>query len=126
MKKRNSLVRQDSRKVARRVIRPTPGIWYPVGCMIEVESDDVADIAVFDPSAFEQENLGRPADEILANVWLCAAAPEMWRALRSCRKALRSILHSGGQAGPEVTAAAREALRAASRAIRNSEYRRHV
>lgn len=51
--------------------------WIAVGAWIEVERDDIPDIASFDPAAMGQDLLPRSYEEICANAELAADAPSM-------------------------------------------------
>ena len=55
----------------------TKEVWHSVGAWIEVERDDIPDIANFDPAAMGQQNLPRSQAEIFANARLAADAPSM-------------------------------------------------
>lgn len=55
--------------------------WCAVGGWIEVERDDIPDIANFWPESMGQGHLHRSTDEMLANAALAADAPNMIRLL---------------------------------------------
>jgi len=59
----------------------TPGPWYPVMRMVEVEGD-APDICTTNPDLFEQGHLFRSRDEQIANARLIAASPDLLEALR--------------------------------------------
>ena len=79
--------------------KPTPGKWIAVGSWIEHESDDVADIATFDPRDLGQK-FPRSQEEINANATLCAAAPQMYRALIRVLPIIESLHINCGALGP--------------------------
>jgi hypothetical protein len=60
----------------------TKGTWHAVGAWVEVEDDDVADICTCNPADIGQEHLKRSDAEVLANVRLIAAAPDMIELLK--------------------------------------------
>ena len=55
----------------------TPGPWYAICRMVEVDDDDHADICTTNPDLFGQGHLAPPIEEQQANARLIAAAPEM-------------------------------------------------
>jgi len=55
----------------------TPGPWFAVCRMVEVDDDDHADICSTNPDLFGQGHLAPPIEEQQANARLIAAAPEM-------------------------------------------------
>ena len=80
-------------------MRPTKGAWRAVGSWIEHESNEVADIATFDPRDMGQ-SLPRSQEEINANARLCAAAPQMYRALVRILPIIESLHANCGALGP--------------------------
>lgn len=61
----------------------TPGPWYPVFGRIEIEGNDIADIASFYPRDMGQGHLKRSTEEIIANAKIAAAALPMLDALQN-------------------------------------------
>lgn len=70
--------------------RFTQAQWHAVAGRIEVEEDDIPDIASFYPEDFGHTNprlTPRPHEEIIANTALAADAPWMLHLLREAHKA---------------------------------------
>jgi hypothetical protein len=57
-------------------MKHTPGPWFAVCRMVEVDDDDHADICSTNPDLFGQGHLAPPIEEQQANARLIAAAPE--------------------------------------------------
>lgn len=70
----------------------TPGPWYAVGYWVEHPDDNRPDIATCNPADMGQS--GRSQKEIIANVCLIAAAPDLL-------EALQDILDTGFAGGPQ-------------------------
>jgi hypothetical protein len=61
----------------------TPGPWFGVAGMVEVQDDNKADICSCYASNFGQGSIGRPRQEEWANARLISAAPDLLYALKN-------------------------------------------
>ncbi len=63
-------------------MKHTPGKWFPVGNIVELDNEQSADICSVFPPDWGQTMHGRDDDEMRANARLIAAAPDMLAALQ--------------------------------------------
>lgn len=98
----------------------TPGRWFGVAGMVEVESNTIADICSCYPGAFEQEGLERKSTEIWANATLISYAPDMFKVLPGLIKAADILAAQCRKNGDRATANMRKGKADAARRIRKS------
>ena len=77
-----------------KTVKPTKNGWVAVHGMVEHIDDNLADICACDPRYFSQGHLQRSIDEVIANAYLIAAAPEMLEVLKRMVKHLSQYKNS--------------------------------